>query len=811
MSLPNEFPRIGSVPYRIAIITDLPHETDLQEGKLLSGYGGKLLERMLNVAGVMRNACFVGCLSQDGHPSNSIYDINSDEVQTGLKYLKSDLAEFDPHVVVLLGSDALVAAGRSDASLDDLRGTFFVCTDLNSPFYGRKCVATYNPSHCIRLYELVPILLFDLQRAKREGFSPGFNPPQRTLVTGLSFNALTAELTRLRDDAPRLGFDIEGYGTTGVTCLSFAERPDYAIGVPFSGHDEGSFWTIDEEITIWSLVSQILAKTDKTIIIQRAIYDMFVMFWRHRILVRGKIEDTQVLAWECNCELPKDLGFLCSIYTMEPFYKHERTSEDRLTFWLYNCKDSAVLPEIFDGAAGQLSKFPERLDHYNFNMALYPAVMYMQLRGTLFARHGDDGALTYATQLTKEADVIAETLFKDYPNFPRTADGRVGVNSHKKMADFLYGFLALPTQRKRGQGGKPGAITCDKVSLYKLNVKVNNTALKRVVDIRRLQKMASDCASLDTNDDGRVRCSLNIVGTDSGRFNSDESPAGTGRNLQNITKKIRRFFRADPGYWYAQMDLGGSDGWTVAARCEQLGDPTMWDDYSFGLKPAKILMLLHRHGTVVNSWPRDQIKSECAKFDVDGIDYDEYFSKKRVQHGTNYKMAEITGSEIILKDSDGLIWLPPSEFKRYQNLYLSRYPGVTKWWTWVAQQLTKNNGIYHASGHYRRCFGRPNDDGTLRTALAEEPQGNTTYATKLALFKLWYDPDNRLPNGSLRVEPLHTVHDSLNVQFRKDNLEFARISIPKYFNNPITIGNKTFSIPYEGNYGPSWGECKEAL
>jgi len=121
--------------------------------------------------------------------------------------------------------------------------------------------------------------------------------------------------------------------------------------------------------------------------------------------------------------------------------------------------------------------------------------------------------------------------------------------------------------------------------------------------------VASDCASLDTNDDGRIRCSLNIVGTESGRFSSAESPAGTGRNLQNITKKIRRFFRADSDHWYAQMDLGGSDGWTVAARCHALGDPTMWDDYTFGLKPAKILMLLLRRGVVVNSWSREDIKA----------------------------------------------------------------------------------------------------------------------------------------------------------------------------------------------------------
>jgi len=406
--LPNEFPRITNVPYRIAIIGSVPHSADLQEGRLLAGYGGKLLEKLLNGAGVLRNACFIGNLAQEPTFSNEILDWSGEAYLSGIAQLKSDLTESNPNLVVLLGKDPMRAAGRTDVTLDALRGTFFLCSDLNSPFYGRKCLTIYDPSTCLRNYEQVPILLFDLQRAKREALSPDFNPPQRTVVTGLSFEALVLELRRLRDDTSRLGFDIEGYGTTGVTCLSFAERPDHAICVPFSGHNEGSFWTLEEETCIWGLVSEILSDTKKTFIIQNYIYDTFVMFWRHRILVRGKVEDTMVAAWELACELPKGLGFLCSIYTLEPYYKMDRDNEDRQAFWLYNGKDACVLPEILDTILTQL-RDPSRLSHYYFNMVLAPAVMYMQLRGTLFARGGDDGALTYGqTQLVAAAAIEQE-------------------------------------------------------------------------------------------------------------------------------------------------------------------------------------------------------------------------------------------------------------------------------------------------------------------------------------------------------------------------------------------------------------------
>ncbi len=83
--------------------------------------------------------------------------------------------------------------------------------------------------------------------------------------------------------------------------------------------------------------------------------------------------------------------------------------------------------------------------------------------------------------------------------------------------------------------------------------------------------------------DGRVRCSYNVVGTDTGRLSCQGSPTGSGMNLQTVTKKLRHLFLADPGYHFFQCDLAGADGWTVAAECASLGDPTMLNDYLAGI------------------------------------------------------------------------------------------------------------------------------------------------------------------------------------------------------------------------------------
>jgi hypothetical protein len=103
-------------------------------------------------------------------------------------------------------------------------------------------------------------------------------------------------------------------------------------------------------------------------------------------------------------------------------------------------------------------------------------------------------------------------------------------------------------------------------------------------------------------------------------------------------------------------------------------------------------------------------------------------------------------------------------------------------------------------------------------ACAEEPQNNTTYATKLAVNALWEDTENYVwplqgtnQRPTLRVAPLHTVHDALIGQFRKEDVSFATAKIRHWFNNPLEIAGQKIVIPFEGNYGESWGNLKSGI
>jgi len=116
------------------------------------------------------------------------------------------------------------------------------------------------------------------------------------------------------------------------------------------------------------------------------------------------------------------------------------------------------------------------------------------------------------------------------------------------------------------------------------------------------------------------------------------------------------------------------------------------------------------------------------------------------------------------------------------------------------------------NGMVRRFFGRKTE--VLGEALAHLPQVVTTYATNTAAYKPWTDPENRLAKETgqgLRVEPMHQVHDELLVQFKIEDTTWAVDKIKSWFDNEIIIAGIRIKIPYDGAYGPNWGDLNAGV
>ncbi|SRR6266487_196870 len=742
------------------------------------------------------------------------------------------------------------------------RGSFFRST-LNDC----KALATLHPAYVLRDYEAAPLLQLDLKKAVSRATLPleKILPKRRF---DLNKETTIASLYALKESKQPVAIDIEG-GIGTMSCISFALSPEYAFIVTF--FDKAGKRTYDPvtEVKVWRLLATVLEDPTIPKILQNSLYDRFVLQYDYGIRVRGVRDDIMLKHWEKYCELEKALDVQASIYTDEPWYKGDRKSQDDKEFFSYCCRDSAVTYEINERLRPMIHG--TSLEHYRFNMSLLIPLLYMEMRGIrydeakarlrrntvrqeMFEEQARLNGLTgrfvrgkqYLFDKAREALAYKKALiaFNDFPalirnaykdslgdatrlgqlvNEPKPSLATIGevedvigvslnVGSPKVMAGFLYDELGLPKQYNVKGRDKEGSLTSDYEALLKLSKhciregeKHRLRILTHCINIRSLttrQRMLG----ISADKDGRIRCGYNIVGTETGRVSSYESPTGSGYNLQTIPKADRDLFVADDGCYIFQCDLSGADGWTVAAYCAMLGDHTMLDDYLNGLKPAKILTLA-LHGDTVDFSNREALRESCRK--VDPEDWD-YFAMKRLQHGCSYVEGPQRVSDQIFTDSEGKFYLSTADCKTLRDkFFFKRYPGIPKWHTWLGARIRERPTLIAASGQVRHFFGRRED--LLPKAAAHEPQANTTYATNLALYRLWTDSENCLPEGRLRIEPLHQVHDALIGQFAQSDTTWAVGKIREWFNNKLNIAGQQLVIPFEGSYGESWGKLDEGV
>jgi DNA polymerase I-like protein with 3'-5' exonuclease and polymerase domains len=725
---------------------------------------------------------------------------------------------------------------------------------VNTPFAGFKCLATLHPASIFRMYEWKPLLNFDLRRGVEEAKTPTLHLPTRHLITDLSPQEIIQHLFNIYDNKHTISVDIEG-GINYMPCLSIATSAVTAFAINFCD----SRWTLELECALWSILSAVLADPNIPKIMQNALYDCFVLEYAFRCPVRGLLHDTMLAGWEMYSELPKDLETLASIYTREPYWKHEM-SEGLLR---YCCKDSSVTFEIANVLPSGLCERSK--DHYRFNVSMLEPLLHMELRGMKYdtdvaaqdaKRLSDDiytlqacvniacrrflphdllgsAAIAFG-QARKRAYILSPDVLLLYARGSKANEARqfvelldkpltarvygelltllglhINVDSPLQLKKLVYETLGYKPRYKKEHGRVTDKQTVNMLSLLQTYKESNDP---RLFDILQLGSLLTQHSNLtqQADKDGRIRCGYNVVGSSTGRVSCYASPTGSGYNLQTVMKKYRRLFRADKDRWFFECDLSGADGYTVAAHCASRGDRTMLEDYAAGIKPAQNLTMLHR-GLIRFDTPSLEARQV---YEQNKAEEWLYFTCKRAQHATNYGVGPRTMSEQILQDSYKITGVPllvePALCARLQQLYLARYHGVQRWQTAVQTQLRTTHVIVAASGQRRVFFGRVSEHKTLRDALAFEPQANTTYVTNRVLLRMWTDPENR-ESGRLIIEPLHQMHDALCGQFPQDRTEWALAKIRSYFNDALVIAGIPIIIPFEGGYGPSWGELNNKI
>ena len=105
--------------------------------------------------------------------------------------------------------------------------------------------------------------------------------------------------------------------------------------------------------------------------------------------------------------------------------------------------------------------------------------------------------------------------------------------------------------------------------------------------------------------------------------------------------------------------------------------------------------------------------------------------------------------------------------EHYQAVFFEAFPEIAKWHRWVAEQVQTVGEITTMLGRTRRFFGRPNDDSTIREAVAYEPQSVAADYCNRALLRL-HNMGNKFP-AVIRL----SKHDELVVSCKEADEELV--------------------------------------
>lgn len=247
------------------------------------------------------------------------------EFQPQLERLSDELVAVNPNLVICLGNTALWALGGK-TGVSKLRGTTSISTHTAT---GYKILSTYHPAAVLRQWELRPVTVIDLTKAKRESKYAEIRRPKREIWIEPSCDDIERFYQEHILGCRILSVDIETSGNQ-ITCIGFAPRSDLAIVIPI--HDSRAknrsyFPTRELELQVWGIIRRILEDGTIRKVFQNGAYDIAFLWRSVGIKVYGASEDTMLLHHSLQPESLKGLGFLGSVYTDEGAWKSERKTE----------------------------------------------------------------------------------------------------------------------------------------------------------------------------------------------------------------------------------------------------------------------------------------------------------------------------------------------------------------------------------------------------------------------------------------------------------------------------------------------------
>lgn len=447
---------------------------------------------------------------------------------------------------------------------------------------------------------------------------------------------------------------------------------------------------------------------------------------------------------------------------------------------IYCGLDSMVTHEVH----GVLRAMPQaRNPIYSFERALQAPALEMMLRGWRI----DEIRRREACLRLREKIARLRSILDRYAT--AVWDKPLNPNSQKQLQAFFYGAMRLPEAWSYKRGEKK--LSMNRETLEKLQVYFHSQPIILCILATRELENQLNVLETEIDPDGRLRQSYNIAGTETGRPSSSSNAFGTGTNIQNVTHELRSVFVADQGWKICAVDFEQSEARDIGWLCFIIfGDSTYLDHCeSYDLHTATARLV----------WP--QLKWSKDRAENRRIAEQPYYRHftyrdmaKRGGHACNYMVTPPTMARHLK--------IEQKMAEDFQHRYFSAYAALPRLHRWVAEQIQTKQYLISAFGRKREFFGRPNDEATLREAVAYCGQSPTADRTSLVMWRIW----RHMP----QVQLLHEVYDAVYVQYRPEAERAVIAKVQELASVALHHNGRKFVVPVDVKVGWNWGEASES-
>lgn len=642
-------------------------------------------------------------------------------VLNGIYNLERQISELKPDLIIGLGNYALWALTEDCFKIKDEDGKKLptgIGSWRGSQLYTREILGaryrflpTYHPAAALRAYPWRYMLAHDLRVRVPMAFDGRWDEGELFFSIRPSFDQTThfiLDTMRRLDNSPDgldVSLDLE-FRDNMVACVGLALNNFSAFCIPFMTIDhEKGYFALHEEITIKFFLRRIFMHPNIRIIGQNLLADYQMIF--AEFLCIPKISFDTMISHHCifpgggdptsqkqfvQGASRKALFNLSSMYCeYHRFWKDEikfwekGLPED--TFWVYNCRDCIKTFECMTELKRLVSEFQlEEQCQFQHDVA-NEVLLDIMIRGIRLIPEQREQV---KTELKRALDLVDANLASLVPEHlipkGKTKKSAPWYQSPAKQKTLFYETLGIkPVINKKT--GKP---TFSKEALP--TIVKREPLLRQVADRITFRRSVgvyhNTFAEMPADDDGRMRCSYNLTGTDTFRLSSSENIFGNGGNMQNVpsgktlgenvtlpeelerfTEQFERFefpnmrkqFGPDPGYELIDVDLAGADAQVVAWEAE---DEDLKTAFRQGLK-LHIKNARDVYPEKYANWTDEELKATDHSGGV-------YHNMKRWVHATNY-----VGSAHEI--ADRVVGSLEPDIIEFQDRWFNLHPGIKDW------------------------------------------------------------------------------------------------------------------------------------